>query len=79
MRNTYSEPKNNLGRSGSGLIASLGLKAKSRPNKYKKARYSIGNFSMKDLSRIIREFRNCVIKVMSGEGPNMILMKVNFT
>ena len=44
-----SEPKDNLVRSGKGLITSLCLKAKSRPNKYKKARCSIGNFSKKEL------------------------------
>ena len=27
-----------------------------RPEKYKKARYAIGNVSKKDLSKIIREF-----------------------
>ena len=56
MRITYSEPKNNLGRSGNGLITSLGLNAKARPNKYKKARYAIGNVIRKDLSNIIRDF-----------------------
>ena len=38
------------------MIISLGFKAKSRPQKYKKARYAIGNVSKKDLSKIIREF-----------------------
>ena len=38
------------------MITSLGLKAKVRPQKYKKARYTIGNFSKKVLSKIIREF-----------------------
>ena len=38
------------------MITSLGFKAKVRPQKYKKARYSIGNISKKDLSKIIREF-----------------------
>ena len=56
MRITSSESKHNFGRSGKGLITSLGIKAKSRPNKYKNARYAIGNFSKKDLSNIIREF-----------------------
>ena len=45
MRITSSESKDNLGRSGKGLITSLGLKAKARPHKYKKARYAIGNVS----------------------------------
>ena len=53
---TYSESKDNLGRSEKGLITSLGLKAKARPKKYKKARFTIGNVSKKNLSIIIREF-----------------------
>ena len=56
MRITYSESKVKLGRSGKGLIASLGLKAKTRPKIYKKARYAIVNFNKKDLSNIISEF-----------------------
>ena len=35
---------------------SLGSKAKVRPQKNKKSRYAVGNFSKKDLSKIIREF-----------------------
>ena len=38
------------------MITSLGFKAKVRPQKYKKARYAIGNVSKKDLSKIIKEF-----------------------
>ena len=38
---TSSESKDNLGRSVKLLITSLGLKAKARPNKYKKATYPI--------------------------------------
>ena len=53
---TYSYPKDNLEISVKGLITYLSLKAKARPNKYKKARYAIGNFSMKYFSNIIREF-----------------------
>ena len=45
-----------MGISGKGLITSLGLKFKSRPNKYKKASYAIGNVIQDDLSNIIREF-----------------------
>ena len=56
IRITSSEPKDNLGISGKGLITSLGLKAKTRPYKYKKSRHAIGNVSMKDLSKIIKEF-----------------------
>ena len=38
------------------MITSLGFKTKSRLQKYKKARYAIGNVSEKDLSKIIKEF-----------------------
>ena len=48
IRITYLEPKDNLGRSGKGLIASLGIKAKARPKKYKNATYSIVNVSIND-------------------------------
>ena len=34
----------------------MGFKTKVRPQKYKKARYTIGNVSQKDLSKIIKEF-----------------------
>ena len=54
MRIKNSEPKYILGRSGKGLITSLGLKSKARSKKYKKARCAIINFSMKDPSNIIR-------------------------
>ena len=45
-----------MGRSGKGLINSLGIKAKARPKKYRKSRYAIINVVKKDLSKIIREF-----------------------
>ena len=54
--NTSSESKGKLGRSGKGLAIALALKTKARSKKYKKARYAIGNVSMKDLSNIIKEF-----------------------
>ena len=56
MKITSSELKEKLEISGKGLIVSLGFKAKVRLHKYKKARYAIGNFIKKDLSKIIREF-----------------------
>ena len=43
----YSEIKRKLERSGKGLITSLGFDAKARPQKYKNARYAIGNVSEK--------------------------------
>ena len=49
MKITSSESKDNLGRSGKGLITSLGLKAKVRPHKYKEARFAIVNISKKYL------------------------------
>ena len=56
METTSSESKVELDRSGKGLVTALDLKTKERPKKYKKARYAIGNFSMKDLSNKTKEF-----------------------
>ena len=53
MKITYSGPKGKLKRSGKGLITSLGLMAKVRPQKYKKLMYAIKNVITKDLSKII--------------------------
>ena len=58
METTYSESKGKLGRSGKLLVTALALKTKARSDKYKKARYAIGNVSMKDLSNIIKKFEN---------------------
>ena len=44
------------------MINSLVLKAKTRPKKYKMARYAIRNISMKDISKIIREFEKFTYK-----------------
>ena len=41
---------------GKWLVTALTLKNKARSTKYKKARYAIGNVSMKDLSNKIKEF-----------------------
>ena len=78
MKITSSESKGKLERSGKGLITSLGFKANLRPQKYKKARYAIGKFSEKDLSKIIKKFekfRNCLMK---RRGPNMSLLTDTF-
>ena len=53
---TSSELKVKLERLGKGLITSLGFKAKVRPQKYKKARYAIGNVSKKYRYNFIRDF-----------------------
>ena len=52
------------------MITSLGLKAKTRPNKHKKARYAIKNVSKKDLSNIIREFDKLTYKSYERRRPN---------
>ena len=51
------------------MITSLDLKAKLRPRKYKKARYYIGHVSMKDLSKIIREFEKFSYKSYEMRRP----------
>ena len=45
------------------------LKAKTRSKKYKKARYAIGNVSIKDLSEIIREFEKLRYKSYERRRP----------
>ena len=66
---TSSESKYSLGRSRKGLITSLGLKSKARPKKYKNSRYAILNVSMKNLSKIIREFENLLYKSYERRRP----------
>ena len=56
MKITSSESKGKLERPGKGLITSQGFKTKARSQKYKKAKYAIGNVSEKDISKIIKEF-----------------------
>ena len=69
MKITSSESKGNLGIPGKGLITSLGLKAKVRPHRWKKARYAIKNISKKDLSKIIREFEKLFYKSYEKKRP----------
>ena len=69
MRITSSEPKDNLVRSGKGLITSLGLKAKTSPKKCKNSRYSILNVSIKDLSNISRGFEKLPYKSYERRRP----------
>ena len=47
----------------------MGLKAKARPKKYKKARYAIRYVSKKDLSSIIREFDKLPYKSYDRRRP----------
>ena len=60
METTSSESKVKMEGSGKWLVTALDLNTKSRSIKYKKARYAIGNVSMKDLSNKIIEFENFV-------------------
>ena len=69
MRITSLDPKYKLGGSIKGLINYLGLNAKERPKRYKKSRYSIRNVSMKDLSKIIREFETFTYKSYEKRRP----------
>ena len=69
MRIVSSEPKYNLGISGKWLIISIGLMAKAIPKKYKKARYAIGNFSMRELLRVIRDFEKLPHKTYEKRRP----------
>ena len=79
MKITSSESKVKLEISGKGLITSLGFKAKTRPQKYKKERYAIGNVSKNDLSNIIRDFDKLTYESYERRGLTMSLLKVTFT
>ena len=69
MKIISSESKGKLGRSGKGLITSLGFKAKVRPHKYQKAWFSIKNVSKKNLSKIIREFERLPCESYEKQRP----------
>ena len=69
MKITSSYSKDNLVRSGKGFITSLGIKAKLRPKKCKNSRYAVGNFSKKDLSKIIKEFEKLPYKCYERRRP----------
>ena len=56
METTSSESKVKMEESGKWLVTALALNTKARSKKYKEARYAIGNVSMKDLSKKIKEF-----------------------
>ena len=60
METTSSESKVKMEGSGKWLVTAPDLNTKARSTKYKKARYAIGNVSMKDLSNKIKEFENFV-------------------
>ena len=56
------------------MITSLGLKTIRRAKKIKKARFSITNVSLKDISKIIKEFEDLtyegLVKKISKHIPN---------
>ena len=56
MKITSSDSKGKLEISGKGLVTALDFKTKVRSQKYKKARYAIGNVSERDILKIIKEF-----------------------
>ena len=60
METTSSESKVKMEVSGQWLVTALDLKTKARSKKYKKAKYAIGNVSMKDLSNKTKEFEKFV-------------------
>ena len=56
IKDTSSESKVKLEKSGKGLITALDFKTKVRLQRYKKSRYDIINVSENDISNIINEF-----------------------
>ena len=60
METTSSGSKVKMEGSGKWLVTALTLRTKARSTKYKKARYDIGNVSMKDLVNKIIEFEKFV-------------------
>ena len=60
METTSSESKVKMEGSGKWLVTALDIKTKARSTKYKKARYAIGNVSMKDLVNKIIVFEKFV-------------------
>ena len=71
METTTSESNWKLGRSKKGLVTALDLKTKSRSKIYKKVRYAIGNFSMKELSKKSKSLKTLSRYLMLKGSPNM--------
>ena len=61
-----------LGGSGKGLITSLGINTIRRPKKNKKARYAITNVSIKDISKIIKEFEDFTYEGYVGKSSKNV-------
>ena len=58
MRIASSDSKVDLGRSRKGLITSMGLKARTIPNKLKKTRYAIGLSVRRNFQRLLGILKN---------------------
>ena len=69
MRITYSDPKDYLGTSVTGLITSLGLNNNVSSKKYKKITYVINNVSMKYILKNIKDFEKLPYKGFVRKRP----------
>ena len=65
-RITSSESKDNLGRTGKGLISSLGLNVKARPNKYKNQGMPSKMSVRRTFQRLLGSLTSYLIRVMRG-------------
>ena len=72
MRITSLKKKDNLGRSGKGLITSLGIKARARPKIFKRQGMSSEMLVWRTFQRLLGSLKIFHITVMRGGGPNMI-------
>ena len=73
---TSSESKEKLEKSGKGLIASLGFKAKVRPHKYKRQGMPSEMSVRRNFQRLSGSLKNCFMKVTRGIGLNTSLLTV---
>ena len=79
MKITSSESKDNLGRSGKGLITSLGIKAKARQKQKKRQGMPSEMSVRRNFQRLLGSLKNYLMKVMRGRGPYMSLLTHTFT
>ena len=80
METTSSESKVKMEGSGKWLVTALAIKTKARSTKYKKARYDIGNVSMKDLvNKIIKFEKFGKVPHLKKRNSNMNQLQATFT
>ena len=79
MKIISSESKDNVGKSGKGLITSLGIKFKARPKKYKKASMPSEMSVRRTFQRLLGTLKGYLMKLMRERGSNMSLLTVTFT